>query len=184
MSQEFHLCVFCSASANLDPVYQDAARALGKIAAGHGWHIVYGGGSLGLMGLLADNALAHGGAVTGVIPQMLKDREIAHPRIQNLEVVENMHQRQKRMMDLADGFMILPGGMGTLAEFFEALTWKQLGLHKKPIVIVNINGYWDPLLAQIDQAVRGGFMHGERDQLFIVFDDLNSATEFFIKQQV
>lgn len=181
MSKAFHVCVFCSASQRLDPKFQKPARDFGALAAQQKWHVVYGGGSLGLMGIIADAALESGAAVTGVIPQALKDREIAHPGLTRLEIVPGMHERQRRMMDLADGFVVLPGGMGTLAEFFEALTWKQLGLHDKPIAVVNTGGYWDGLIAQVRAAAAQGFMHGQTDRLFTVFDDLRNLPEFFKK---
>lgn len=179
MTMHFHLCVFCSASENIPEAYRVLARETGQRIAAARWRVVYGGGRAGLMGLVADAALKGGAEVTGVIPRMLKDREIAHSGLTSLEVVEDMHQRQRRMMDLADGFVILPGGMGTMAEFFEALTWKQLGLHNKPISVLNAGGYWDGLLKQLEKAAKEGFVHSHDHDLFKVFNNLDDLFLYF-----
>ncbi len=179
MKNAYRLCVFCSASDHIDPAYTILAREFGERCAALGWHVVYGGGRAGLMGILADAALNAGGEVTGVIPRMLKAREIAHTGLTKLEVVEDMHQRQRRMMDLSQGFAILPGGMGTLAECFEVLTWKQLGLHQKPIAILNAHDYWSGLLIQLEKAGQQGFMHHRDHDLFKVFRDLNDVILYF-----
>jgi uncharacterized protein (TIGR00730 family) len=149
MSKINALCVYCGSSPGTDPAFVEAARSFGKILADDGVRLVYGGGSVGLMGALADAVLDHGGAATGIIPEFLTARE--HPRrdAQELIVTRDMHERKRKMFERADGFVALPGGIGTLEELVEQLTWAQLGRHKKPILIANINGYWDPLIELI-----------------------------------
>lgn len=151
------VCVYCGSSARVDARYRDAAAALGRLAAEAGVEIVYGGGRVGLMGLLADAALAAGGRVTGVIPSHLYEREVGHAGLSELIVVASMHERKQRMFDLADAFVALPGGLGTLDETIEIVTWKQLGLHDKPIVILDIERYWAPLLALVEHTIAHGF---------------------------
>jgi uncharacterized protein (TIGR00730 family) len=155
------VCVFCGSSRGGRPEYADAARRLGAGLAGRGLEVVTGGGHVGLMGVLADSALAAGGRVVGVIPQALVDKELAHPRLTELHVVGTMHQRKALMADLSDAFAALPGGFGTADELFEVLTWAQLGLHAKPVGLLNVAGYFDALLAWADHAVREGFLPGE-----------------------
>jgi uncharacterized protein (TIGR00730 family) len=150
------LCVYCASSRGTEESYRRAAVELGTRIAEAGIGLVYGGGRVGLMGLLADAALARDGRVSGVIPGHLHDREVAHPNAR-LVVVSSMHERKQRMFDLADGFVTLPGGLGTLDETIEIITWKQLGLHDKPIVVVDVEGYWAPLLALVDHAIARGF---------------------------
>jgi uncharacterized protein (TIGR00730 family) len=149
MSKINALCVFCGSSPGTDPAFAAAAIAFGKILAENGVRLVYGGGSVGLMGTLAHAVLDHGGAVTGVIPEFLIKRERPRRLPQELVVTPDMHQRKQTMFERADGFVALPGGIGTLEELVEQLTWAQLGRHQKPILIANINGYWDPLLTLI-----------------------------------
>jgi uncharacterized protein (TIGR00730 family) len=151
------ICVYCGSSSRVDEVYRAAATRLGVILAKAGIELVYGGGRVGLMGLLADSALASGGRVTGIIPVHLHDREVGHSGLTELVVVDNMHQRKRRMFELADAFAVLPGGLGTLDETLEIITWKQLGLHDKPVVLVDVAGYWTPLLDLIDHVVVSGF---------------------------
>jgi uncharacterized protein (TIGR00730 family) len=139
------LCVFCASSDGADPRYVAAARTLGALAAASGRRIVYGGGNTGLMGALADAAMAAGGEVVGLMPRHLVDREVAHHGITRLEVVASMHERKARLAELADGFVALPGGLGTLEEFTEIWTWGQLGLHAKPYGLLNVAGYYDPV---------------------------------------
>jgi len=162
------VCVYCGSSGRVDETYRAAATRLGVTLAGAGIEIVYGGGRVGLMGLVADAALASGGRVTGIIPIHLHDREVGHSGLSELVVVENMHDRKRRMFDLADAFAVLPGGLGTLDETIEMLTWKQLGLHDKPIVIIDVAGYWAPLIELIDHAVASGFAGRSALQLFRV----------------
>jgi uncharacterized protein (TIGR00730 family) len=146
--------VFCGSSVPADPHYRDAARVLGALIARRKVTLVYGGGSTGLMGELADAALARGGRVIGVIPAGLFAREVGHTGLTELREVASMHERKKLMYDLSDAFVALPGGLGTLEELAEVATWSQLGLHSKPVVLLNAGGFWDPLLAQLDLMAR------------------------------
>jgi uncharacterized protein (TIGR00730 family) len=158
MSLPSSICVYCASSADVAQSYKDAAVELGRAAAERGIEIVYGGGRVGLMGLLADAALAADGRVTGIIPSHIADMEVAHQTLTELIVVKTMHERKKMMFDRSEAFVILPGGAGTLDEMLEMLTWKQLGLHSKPIILANIDGYWDRLLAVLRHAVDEGFI--------------------------
>jgi len=150
MSKINALCVYCGSSPGTDPAYVEAARAFGKILAENDVRLIYGGGSVGLMGTLAHAVLDHGGEVTGIIPEFLTKRERPRRLPQELIVTPDMHARKRTMFERADGFVALPGGLGTLEEVVEQLTWAQLGRHKKPILIANINGYWDPLLTLVE----------------------------------
>ena len=152
------ICVFCGSSAGARPEYADAARALGQALVGEGLGLVYGGGRVGLMGILADAVLAAGGEAIGVIPHALLRREVGHAGLSELQVVDSMHTRKARMADLADAFIALPGGFGTLEEFCEVLTWSQLGIHPKPCGLLNVAGYYDTLLALFDHALAEGFL--------------------------
>jgi len=152
------LCVFCGSSSPPDRRYKQTARALVALVAGRGIDLVYGGGSVGLMGELADAALAAGGKVFGVIPTGLFSREIAHTSLTGLREVGTMHERKQLMYDLADGFVALPGGLGTLEELAEVTTWSQLGLHAKPVVLLDVDCFWDPLVAQLDRMVTVGLL--------------------------
>jgi uncharacterized protein (TIGR00730 family) len=153
------LCVYCGSSPGVDPSYQTAAAQLGTRLAQSSVELIYGGGRVGLMGVLADAALAAGGRVTGVIPRLLHDREVAHPGVSDMIVVGSMHERKQRMFDLADAFVVLPGGLGTLDETIEILTWRQLGLHDKPVIIADIAAYWAPLLGLIEHVIADGFAY-------------------------
>lgn len=152
------LCVYCGSSAGIDASYRGAAARLGTLLAESGVELVYGGSRLGLMGVLADAALAAGGRVTGIIPSHLHDRELAHSGVSHMIVVASMHERKQRMFEFADAFVVLPGGLGTLDETIEMLTWRQLGLHEKPVIIADIAGYWAPLLALFEHATARGFV--------------------------
>ena len=152
------VCVFCGSSAPADPRYRDAARALGALIARRNVTLVYGGGGVGLMGELADAALAQGGRVIGVIPASLFAREVGHTGLTELREVSSMHERKQLMYDLSDAFVALPGGVGTLEELAEVATWSQLGLHSKPVVLLNAGGFWDPLVAQLDLMTRTGLL--------------------------
>ena len=156
------LCVYCGSNAGNDPAYAALARDLGSRLARDGIALVYGGGNVGLMGIAADAVLAGGGEVIGVIPQQLVDWEVAHKGVTRLEVVDSMHTRKARMFELADGFVALPGGFGTLDEMFEMLTWRQLGLGRKPCAFLGVNGVWEPLMAMLDTMVRERFLHPEQ----------------------
>ena len=151
------LCVYCGSSGAVDEQYREAASELGARLAAAGIGLVYGGGRVGLMGLLADAALAAGGNVTGIIPARLRDAELAHRGVTELVVVDSMHDRKRRMAETADAFAVLPGGIGTLDEFFEIVSWRQLSLHDKPILLVDIGDYWAPLRALLDHIVVNGF---------------------------
>jgi uncharacterized protein (TIGR00730 family) len=168
MSNIRRLCVYCGSSGAVDRQYRAAATELGTRLAAAGIGVVFGGGRVGLMGLLADAALAAGGEVIGVIPARLRDAELAHPGATELLVVESMHERKRVMAEKADAFAILPGGIGTLDEMFETVSWKQLGLHGKPILLADIGGYWAPLCALLDDIVTKGFAQPEARELFRV----------------
>ncbi len=168
------VAVFCGSSPGNNPVYAEAAAELGTAIAARGLTLVYGGGNVGLMGIVAEAALAAGGRVHGVITEALLGAEVGHRGITELEVVATMHERKARMADLADGFVALPGGYGTYEELFEVLTWTQLGIHHKPVVVVNVAGFWDPLLAQANHAMAAGFMKPAHQA---VLRSAGSATE-------
>ncbi|CAN5911298.1 TIGR00730 family Rossman fold protein [soil metagenome] len=161
MPNRLHICVFCGSSNGVDPQHAEAARTVGRLLAEAGLGLVYGGGRVGLMGELADACLASGGRVVGVIPEPLSHKEIAHNGLTELHVVSGMHERKALMASMASAFLTLPGGIGTLEEFFEILTWAALGLHNKPIGILNAGGYYDPLLDLLEHARAGGFVRPE-----------------------
>jgi uncharacterized protein (TIGR00730 family) len=171
------LCVFCGSSPGKRPAYAALAVSTGEMIASRGLTLVYGGGRVGLMGALADAALAAGGRVVGVIPQMLIDREVGHAGLSQLHVVRTMSERKLLMGDLADAFLALPGGIGTMDELFEAWTWTQLGLHRKPCALLNLDGYYDPLIAFLDRAVDEGFLEPRYRAALLVADELESALE-------
>ena len=151
------IAVYCGSSIGADPAFADAARSLGQVLATRGLRLIYGGGHVGLMGAVADGALDAGGEVIGVITEALAERELSHDGLGTLEVVATMHERKARMADLSDGVIMLPGGFGTLDEFFEAITWTQLGVHATPCGILDVGGYFGPLLGFLDAAVAAGF---------------------------
>jgi uncharacterized protein (TIGR00730 family) len=157
MAKVSSLCVYCGSSNRVDPVYREAAYELGQLIGARGVELIYGGGRVGLMGLTADGALDAGGRVTGIIPRHLHEAEVAHPGLSELAVVETMHERKQLMAERSDGFVILPGGFGTLDEAFEIMTWKQLRLHDKPIILLDIADYWAPLQELIDRIIGTGF---------------------------
>ncbi len=152
------LCVFCGSHFGADPAYRAAARELGERMVERGLGLVYGGGDVGLMGVLADAVMAAGGEVIGVIPRSLRDREVAHHGITDLQIVDSMHERKRLMYAQAEAFVALPGGIGTLDELFESITWNQLGIHLKPAGLLNVGGYFDPLVAMLDRAFAQGFV--------------------------
>jgi uncharacterized protein (TIGR00730 family) len=170
MSLMTRVCVFAGSSSGARAEYLAAATALGRVLAAREIGVVYGGARVGLMGALADATLASGGEVIGVIPSAMVEREVAHTGLTDLRVVTSMHERKALMADLSDGFIALPGGWGTLDEFFEILTWAQLGLHRKPCGLLNVRGYFDRLLSFLDHAVEEGFVRREHDSLFAVSD--------------
>jgi uncharacterized protein (TIGR00730 family) len=165
------ICVFCGSSPGRSQQYVASARAFGRALAGRGVGVVYGGASVGAMGALADAALAAGGEVVGVIPEQLVDREIAHRGLSQLHVVTDMHERKALMADVADGFVALPGGAGTLEEFFEVWTWAQLGLHTKPLGLLDVDGYYQPLLRFINHMVTEEFLDAAHSDMLVVASD-------------
>src|SRR5579863_10568147 len=162
------LCVYCGSCRGKNELFRLGATRLGTLLARSGIEVVFGGGRIGLMGLVADAALAAGGRVTGIIPGFLHDRELGHTGVTQLIVVDSMHERKQRMFELADAFVILPGGLGTLDEAFECLTWRQLALHDRPIVLVDVDGYWQPLMRLVDHVVETGFANAAARDLFKV----------------
>lgn len=167
------LSVFCGSRLGVDPDCRRVAERLGRRMADLRVELVYGGGAIGLMGVLASAVLAGGGRAIGVIPRFLMRGEIAKDDLSELVVVDSMHERKTRMFALSDGCVVLPGGLGTLDEAIEMITWRQLRLHDKPIVLLNVNGYWNPLLALIDSAIAGGFAGRSARELFAVADDVD-----------
>lgn len=173
------VCVYCGSQMGSDPAYARAAAALGEAIARDGLTLVYGGASVGLMGVVADAALAAGGRVVGVIPRILLRKELAHEGLAELVVTESMHERKAKMAELSDAFVALPGGIGTLDELFEMWTWAQLGLHAKPCVLINTGGYYDNLVAFLDRAVRDGFLRPGTRALLRVVANVSSPSAFF-----
>jgi uncharacterized protein (TIGR00730 family) len=164
------VCVFCGSSPGRDPRHREAAGRLAHVLVGRGLALVFGGGSVGLMGVLADAVLAAGGEAIGVIPHGLAAREVAHGGLLDLRVVPSMHARKSLMAELSDAFLALPGGFGTLEELFEAITWSQLGIHRKPIGVLNVGGYYDGLIGFLDHAVAEGFVSRENRGLVQIAD--------------
>ena len=177
------VAVFCGSSDGARPAYADAARALGAELVRRGLGLVYGGGSVGLMGVLADAVLAQGGEVIGVIPEPLAARELAHLRLTELRVVASMHERKATMASLVDGFITLPGGLGTLEETLEILTWAQLGIHRKPVGVLNVAGYYDGLLRMLSHAVREGFVRPDYFALLLFADTPEGMLDRFAAWQ-
>ncbi len=169
------LCIYCGASQDVDPRHLETADELGRTAATKAIDLVYGGGHSGMMGAAADGALSAGGRVIGIIPEHLKDREAAHSGVTEMVVVDSMHVRKQKMFERSDAFCVLPGGLGTLDETFEIITWKQLGLHDKPIVLLNLYGFWDPLMEMIGRQVEGGYLHNDPASLFALADDVEGV---------
>lgn len=165
------VCIFCGSSAGVDDRYADAARDVGRLLARHGVTMVYGGGRVGLMGAAADAALEDGGRVVGVLPRSLWSREVGHTGLSELLVVDTMHERKAIMADRADAFVALPGGAGTLEELFEVWTWAQLGIHTKPVAVLNVNGFYDPLLGMVDHLVDEGFVRPAQRAMLLADDD-------------
>jgi uncharacterized protein (TIGR00730 family) len=161
------LCVYCGSSFGKDTVYADAARLLAKEMVAQDIGLVYGGGKVGLMGVIADEVLKLGGVATGIIPQALFEKEVGHTGLTELRVVQDMHERKALMAELADGFVALPGGIGTLEELFEILTWAQLGFHQKPVGVLNVNGFYDGLIAFLQMQVAQGFVKDKQAALLL-----------------
>jgi uncharacterized protein (TIGR00730 family) len=164
------LCVFCGSQVGKQPIHKESARRLGRLLGQRRIGLVYGAGNIGLMGVLADAVLEAGGEAIGVIPRALVEKEVAHSSLTKLHIVDSMHQRKALMADLADGFAALAGGFGTCDELFEILTWAQLGMHNKPIGILNVAGYYDPLLAWLERMVNDGYLKAKHRELLKVAD--------------
>jgi uncharacterized protein (TIGR00730 family) len=171
------ICVFCGSSPGARPEYAEAAEAFAQLLVAQGTGVVYGGGGVGLMGKLADAVLAHDGEITGVIPRALVDKEIGHPEVRDMRVVDSMHERKALMAELADAFVALPGGIGTLEELFEVFTWSQLGLHDKPCGLLDVDGYYEGLSAFLDHAVRERFVREEHRSALMVERDAAALLE-------
>ena len=168
------ICIYCGSNTGSNPLYAERAAALGTRLAQQDLAVVYGGGNVGLMGVVADAALAAGGEVVGVIPEQLVGWEVAHTGLTRLEVVANMHERKARMFDLSDGFVALPGGFGTLDEMFEMLTWRQLGIGDKPCAFLDVQGFFEPLVAMMDRMVEERFLHADQRRDLWHGDDLDA----------
>ncbi|CAM3119006.1 TIGR00730 family Rossman fold protein [Sporolactobacillus spathodeae] len=173
------LTVFCGANPGTDPIYMQAAHELGIWLAERQVALVYGGASVGLMGACADAVLAHGGQAIGVMPELLQQRGIAHPKLNELIVVPDMQARKAKMLELADACLALPGGIGTMEEIFDAISWSQLGLHRKPCAFYNINGYYKSLAAFLDRTVSEGFLSGGNREKIIISDSLDIIEQCF-----
>tara|TARA_B100001939_G_scaffold56937_1_gene46128 strand:+ start:124 stop:699 length:576 start_codon:yes stop_codon:yes gene_type:complete len=171
------LCVFTGAATGSDPRFADAAHQLGQILASRNLGLVYGGGKSGLMGKIADAVIAADGHATGIIPKFLDNVEIAHRGLNDLHVIDTMHERKNMMYEIADGFIIMPGGLGTLDEAMEIITWRQLGLHRKPIIIANLHGYWDHMLLLFQNIIDEGFMHHGHTGHFEHVDDMDALAD-------
>jgi uncharacterized protein (TIGR00730 family) len=175
------VAVYCSASANIDEEYLNQGKILAKHIVKHGMRLVYGGGHVGLMGAVADGVMAEGGEVFGVTTKHLDQYEVGHQGVTELKIVDDMHARKNMMFEEADGFIIMPGGFGTLEELFEVLTWKQIGLHDKPIVLVNINGFWDPLKKLMKSIVDKKFASSGDDEIYHFVDDIEKAVSQLVE---
>lgn len=175
------VCVFCGSSNGFRPAFSEAARSMGKSLANRRVGLVYGGGNVGLMGAVADAALKEGGEVIGVIPEALVDRELAHRAVSELIVVRSMHERKAKMAALSDAFVAMPGGYGTFEEFCEIITWAQLGLHRKPCALLNVEGYYDPLLTLFDRAVIEGFVYPSNRRLVIQETDPDRLLDLLVR---
>lgn len=178
------ICVFCGSNPGVQPIYGQVAAELGAALARRGLVTVYGGARVGLMGRVADGALRAGGRVVGVLPRFLAGKEIAHADLTELVLVESMHERKAHMADRADAFIALPGGFGTLEELFEIVTWSQLQLHRKPCGVLNIEGFYDPLCAQIDYAVRDGFLTPAHRELLVVESEIEALLDRLARHEV
>ena len=179
MSDIRRLAIFCGSNPGARPEYKAVTRSFGNALCERGIEVVYGGSSVGLMAVLADTMLEAGGGITGVIPRMLVDREVANTALSDLRIVESMHERKSLMAELADGFVALPGGIGTLEEFFEIWTWAQLGMHEKPCGLLNVAGYFDPLLSFLDRAVDEGFVRQVHREMVVVESDPEALIDKF-----
>lgn len=178
------VCVFCGSSAGRDPLFSEMAVKMGENLAGRGARLIYGGGSVGLMGIIADAVLAAGGEAIGVIPRFLWEKEVGHKSLSKMHIVDTMHERKAKMAELADAFVAMPGGLGTLEEIFEIWTWAQLGVHAKPIGFLNVSGYYDPLLQALDSMVEKGLLHPLHRAMALSFDDPETLLDSFADWRV
>jgi len=178
------ICVYCGSSDKVSQVYLDTAYQMGSTLANRGIGLVYGAGSTGVMGAVAQGVLEAGGKVSGVMPKLFDTPQLAHKNLTRYEVVDNIHQRKARMIELSDAFIALPGGFGTLEEFFEVVTWAQIGLHRKPIGVLNIKGYYDPLLEMVAHADSEGFIYSEHKQLFAVANTPDALLEAILNHNM
>lgn len=183
MSNRQRACVYCGSSEGNDPAYASAAVELAETLVRHNYDLVFGGGSIGIMRIVADAVLNVGGSVTGVIPQSLVDREVAHDRLTELHVTSSMHERKALMADLSDVFIALPGGLGTLEELFEIWTWTQLGFHQKPVAILNTMGYFNNLLDFLDKAVESGFVKSDHRNMLVAESDADALLQKLSQHQ-
>ncbi len=172
-----NICVFCGSAAGKNKIHVDTAHKLGDALVNHKLRLIYGGGNIGLMGAIADRVMTRGGEVIGVIPDFLMDKEVGHLSLTELIIVRSMHERKHKMADMADAFIALPGGFGTLEELGEILTWVQLELIKKPVAVLNINGYYDLLLSQLDHMVKEGFLQPKNRKLLITIDKVEDTLD-------
>lgn len=170
-SPAFSVCVYCGSRPGIDEAYAEAARLTGQVIGQRGWQLVYGGGKVGLMGIVADAVLAAGGRVVGVIPRKLREREVGHSELSEIHVVDTMHQRKQMMAERADAFLALPGGIGTLEELFEVWTWRQIGYHDQPIGLLNVAGFYDGLLGFMRHTVEAGFLEQKQLESLHVGDE-------------
>ncbi|MEM1405622.1 MAG: TIGR00730 family Rossman fold protein [Bacteroidota bacterium] len=172
-----NICVFCGSGTGNDPRFVEAAKSLGRQLASNHIQLIFGGGKVGLMGAIADEVLAHGGKAIGVIPDFLMEKEVGHTGLTEMHVVESMHVRKQKMAFLADGFIAMPGGFGTLEELAEILTWVQLELIRKPVALLNVNGYYDGLLNQLDHMVECNFLRPQNRELVLEIKEINTAVD-------
>lgn len=177
------ICVFCGSAAGVAPAYAESARQFGRALAGRGLGLVFGGGHVGLMGTVADAALAAGAEVIGVLPKALQAREVGHQGLTQLHVVADMHERKAMMAELSDGFVALPGGLGTLEELFEVWTWAMLGFHRKPVCLLDVDGYWGPLLAMVERMVEEGFVIAAHRRMLVVDDSVEGMLDQIAEYQ-
>lgn len=176
-----NIAVFCGSNLGTEQIFKESAYDLGKLLSEKGYSLIYGGSSTGLMGILADGVIENQGEVIGVLPRFLQEKEVAHTKLTQLILVDDMHQRKAKMNELADGFIVLPGGLGTLEELFEMLTWSQLGLHQKRIVLLNINSYYDSLLSLLQNLEDYGFLKSSYKLKFMVCDSVLACLDVFEK---
>ncbi|HQU84895.1 MAG TPA: TIGR00730 family Rossman fold protein [Pyrinomonadaceae bacterium] len=171
------ICVFCGSNPGIDPIYLETAEKVGKFLGENGIELVFGGGRVGLMGRIADTVMANGGKVIGIIPKGLSDREVAHQGLTELKIVGSMHERKALMAELSDGFIALPGGVGTFEEFCEIVTWAQLGIHEKPCALMNVGGFYNAFIAMFDHSMNQGFIRPQHRELVLVDDKIEELYE-------